>query len=74
MIHHGHITLEVSKLLGISQSTCYRTCRECVSHVEPSRGGHPKSTTRAQQRACARAITVGGLDNVVDMKNALSEH
>ena len=65
---------EVSKMLNISQSTCSKICRACVPHVEPSRGGCAKSITLAQRRACVRAIIVGGLDNVVDMRNALSEH
>ena len=47
---------------------------ECVYHVEPSRGGCPRSTTLAQQRACVRTIIIGGLGNVVDVGNALSEH
>ena len=32
------------------------------------------SITPTQQRACVRAIIVSGLNNVVDAKNALSEH
>ena len=36
--------------------------------------GHPTSITPAQRRACARAITVGGLGYAVDMKNPLNEH
>ena len=39
MLQHGHSTCEVSKLLGISQSTCSRIRRERVPCVEPSRGG-----------------------------------
>jgi DNA-directed RNA polymerase specialized sigma subunit len=39
ILQHGRSTCEVSKLLGISQSTCSRIRRECVPHVEPSRGG-----------------------------------
>ena len=64
MLQHGRSTREVSKFLGIFESTCSRIHRECVPHVEPSRGG----------RACVRAITVGGLDNVVNVRNALNEH
>ena len=58
----------------MSQSTCSRIHRSCVPQVEPSRGGHPRSITPAQQQACVRAITFGGLNNDVDMRNALSEH
>ena len=36
MLQHGHSTCELSNLLGISQSTCFRICKECVPHVEPS--------------------------------------
>ena len=57
----------------ISQFTCSRIYRECVPHVEPLRGGRPRSVTLAQRQACARTITIGGLDNVVDSRNALSE-
>ena len=74
LLQHGRSICEVSKLLGTSQSTCSTICRECVPHVEPSGGGCPKSITVAQRWAYVRAITVGGLDNVVDMRNALSEH
>ena len=28
----------------------------------------------AQQQACVKTIRIGGLDNVVDARNALSEH
>jgi hypothetical protein len=45
LLQHGHSTREVSKLLGISQSTCSRICRDCVPHVEPSRGGCPSNIT-----------------------------
>ena len=64
----------MSKLLGISQSTCSRICRECVLHVEPSRGGCPRSITPTHQQSCVRVIVVGGLDNVVDMRNPFNEH
>ena len=33
-----------------------------------------KHFTLAQQQVCLRAITCSGLDNDVDMRNALSEH
>ena len=74
LLQHGCSTHEVPKLLGIFQSTCSRIHRECVRHVEPSKGGCPRSITLAQRRVCVRAITIGGLDNVVDVRNALSEH
>ena len=74
LLHHGRSTREVSKFLGISQSTRFRIHRECVPHMEPSRGGCPRSITFAQCQACVRAITFGGLYNVLDMRNALSEH
>ena len=74
LLHHGCSTHEMPKLLGTSQSTCSRIHRECVPHLEPSRGGCPRSITLAQQQVCVRAITIGGLDNDVDMRNALSEH
>jgi transposase len=74
LLQHGHSTREVSKLLGISQSTCFKIRRECVSHVESSRGGCPRNITHAQQQMCVRAITISGLDNVVDVRNALSKH
>ena len=74
MLQHGRSTCEVPKLLGISRSTCSRIHEERVPHVELSRGGHPSSITPTKQRACVRAITIGGLNNVVDMRNALSEH
>ena len=64
----------MSKLLGFSQSTCTRICRECVLRAGPSEGGRLESITFAKKLACARAITIGGLDNVVDARNALSEH
>ena len=38
----------------------------------PSRGGRPRSIAFAQRRACVRAITVGGLDNVVDVSLGVS--
>ena len=69
LLQHGR-----SNCWGISQSTCYRIRKEYVPHVEPSRGGRPKSITPAQRQACVRAIIIGGLDNVVDTRNALSEH
>ena len=74
MLQHGLSTCEVSKLLGISQSTCSRIRRECVPHVAPARGGHPKNISPTQRRASVRATTIGGLDNVYDMRNALREH
>ena len=64
----------MSQLLGISQSTSFRVCRECVPHVEPQRVGRPRSITPTQQQACVKAIIDDGLDNVVDVRNALSEH
>ena len=42
--------------------------------MELSREGHRRSITLAQQQTCARAIIVGGLDNVVDVRYALGEH
>ena len=45
LLQYGRSTREVSKLLGISQSTCSRICRECVPYREPSRGGHPRNIT-----------------------------
>jgi hypothetical protein len=36
--------------------------------------GAQEASPRAQQQTCVRAITVGGLDNVIDVRNALSEH
>jgi transposase len=74
LLQHGRITHEVSKLLGIFQSTCSRICREYVSCVESSRWGRTRNITPAQQRVRLRAIIDGGLDNVVDVRNALSEH
>lgn len=71
MLQHGHSTHDVSQLVGTSQCTC---CRECVPYVEPSRGGRPRSSTHAQRRVCVRAITCGGLDNVVDVRYPLNEH
>ena len=77
-MQHERSTHGVSKVLGISQSTCSRICREirreCVPHVKLSKGGHPKSITPTQRQGHVRAIIVGGLDNVVDMRIALSEH
>ena len=49
-------------------------CRECAPHVESSSEGHPRSITHAQRQACVKAIIVVGLENVVDMRNILSEH
>jgi hypothetical protein len=60
-------------LTCISQSTCSKICRGCVPHVEPLRGGPPRSITLAQQQACVRTITIVGLNNVVDLRNTLSE-
>ena len=74
MLEHGHSTHEVSNLLGISQSTCSRICREYVPHVEPFQGRCPRSINLVQQRACVRAIRVGGLDNDVDINNALDAY
>ena len=42
--------------------------------MEPSKEGRPRSITLAQRQVCVRAIAIGGLDNVVDVRNALSEH
>ena len=42
--------------------------------MEHSRGGHPRNITPAQRRECVRVMTIGGLDNVVDVRNVLSEH
>ena len=42
--------------------------------MEPSSGGHPRNTTPAQQRECVGAMSIGGLDNIVDVRHALSEH
>jgi predicted transcriptional regulator len=74
MLEHGHSTHEVSNLLGISQSTCSRICREYVPHVEPFQGRCLRSINLVQQRACVRAITVGGLDNDVDMRSPFNEY
>ena len=52
----------------------YGIRRGCVRHVDPSRGWHPRSITPTQQRPCKRAITICGLDNAIDVRNALSEH
>src|SRR4051794_37598634 len=73
LLQNGCSTCEVSKLLGISQSTCSRIHREYAPHVERLRGGRPKSITPAQRRACVRAITLGRLNTTVDVINALSE-
>ena len=77
--HYSHVATwssshEVFQLLGTSQSTSYRICREHVPHVEPSRGERPKNIILAQQQACVRAITIGGLYCVIDVRYALSEH
>ena len=49
LLQHGHSTCKVSKLVGISQSTCSRIHKECVPHEERTlKGGHPKSITLAQ--------------------------
>ena len=45
MLQHRRSTHEASKLLGKSQSTCSRICRECVPHVEPSKGRCPRRIT-----------------------------
>ena len=74
LLQHGRSTREVSKLLDISPCTCSRIHRECISHTEPSRGGRPRSITLSQRRVCIRAITIGVLDNVVDVRSALGEH
>ena len=73
LLQYGRSTCEVSKFLGISQSTCSRIQREYASHVERLRGGHPKSFTLVQRRACIKAITLNGVNIVVDVKNALNE-
>ena len=52
----------------------YGIHKGCIPHMEPSRGGRPRSITPTQRRACVRAITIGGLDNAIDARNALSEH
>ena len=74
LLQHGRSTCEVSKVLGISQSMCFNLCRECVPLVKPSRGGRPNNITTARRRACVKAITIGRLDNVADVRNALSKH
>ena len=72
---YSHVAAcEVSKLLGISLSTCSRIRKECVPHVEPSRGWHPRSITPTQWQGYVRAITVGGIDSVVNVRKSLSEH
>ncbi len=48
MLQHGRSTCEVSKLLGISQSTHSRIYRECVPYAEPAKGGRPRSITLVQ--------------------------
>ena len=67
----GVAHMKCQNCFGISQSTCSRTHRACDPHEEPSRGGRPRSITPAQQQVCLRAITFSGLDNDVDMRNAL---
>ena len=47
---------------------------ECVPHVEHSIGGRPRNITHAQRQAHVRAITIGGLNNIGDVRNALREH
>ena len=74
LLNHGCSTREVSKLLGMSQCTCFRICKECVPHVGPSRRGHPRTITLAQRRVCMRAIKIGGLNNVVGVRDVSSEH
>ena len=41
--------------------------------MELSRRGCPRSIAHAPQRVCVRTITVGGLDNVIDVRTALNE-
>ena len=73
LLQHGRSTREVSKLLGISQSTRSRIYRECVPYAEPAKGGRSRSITLVQWQACVRTISIGGLDDVVDVRNALGE-
>ena len=42
--------------------------------MEPPRGGCPRSITHAQHQTYVKTITFGGLDNVIDMRNALGEN
>ena len=46
----------------------------CVPHVEHSIRRRPRNITHAQQRARVKAIIISGLNNVVDVRNALQEH
>ena len=36
--------------------------------------GAQEASALPQQWVCVRVTTVGGLDNIIDMRNALSEH
>ena len=65
---------ELSKLLGISQSTCSRIPRECVPRVELQKEGAQDASPLRNGQTCVRAIIAGGLYNIVDKRNALSEH
>ena len=47
---------------------------ESVLHVELARGGRPRNIALVEGGVWVRAITVGGLDNVVAVRNALNEH
>ena len=73
LLQHGRSTCEVSKSLGISQSTCFRILQGCALHVKCLREGHPRSFISVQRQACIRTITLDGLDIVVDVKNALTK-
>ena len=41
--------------------------------MELSRRMRPRSITLAQRQECVEPIAIGGLDNVVDVRSALSE-
>ena len=74
LLEHRCSTCEdLSKLLGISQSTCSRIWREYAPHVERLKGSRLRSFTIVQRRACIRAITLERLNIVVHVKNTLSE-
>ena len=42
--------------------------------MELARGGCPRNIALDEGRGCVRTIILGGLDNVVEVRNALIEH
>ena len=62
LLQKGWSTRKVAKCTHISQSTVQRIRKRRLPNLDMSIGGRPPLMSDSMQRACVRAVTVGGLD------------